>query len=476
MQPIVDAELTLRGAGGGYQAELFVETGFDSPPRYGPFAAPLDLERLRAEAGDPAAYGRALSDMLFDADGLREALAEARGIARARGGPLRLRLWLASGAEELHALAWELMTLPGRSEPLATREDILFSRYLPAGADAPPPRPKDRPRALVAVASPEGLESLGLAPIDAAGWQAHAETGLVGMEIERLPRDGERCTLARLVERIPGRDVLFLVCHGKVIGGEGQILLEDEQGGRAPVKAGELARRLAGTLHLPRLAVLVVCESATPAGGAAAAIGEAAAGGISAGDAALAAGSAAGLSPAGEGELPAALGPRLVALGIPAVLAVNGALSFETADRFFPALFRALQEDGAIDRAVSLARRAIAGQPDERAPVLLMSLESGRLWSDAEEPAPREPAEGPARPQAGSAEVDQRVLYAALAGEAFTLSDLEELCFTLGIDWDNLRGQTKGEKARALIRYCVSRGRYEELLAAVLEARPGLEL
>ncbi len=455
MAEIVDVELALRSAGTGYTADMAVDKGRDSRRKYGPFPVEIDLLRLRELSGDASAYGQALTAMLFESDGLREVLVGASWAAEERGVPLRLRLWLASGAEDLHALRWELLTLPGRSEPLCTREDILFSRFLPANQDALP-RPRGALRALAAFANPTDLPD-SLAPIDVPRWKEHARTGLAGMDVDWLPAtENERCTLDRLAQRIPGHDVLFLVCHGKMIRGEGWLVLENPDGSHARVPAGDLTRRLAGASRLPRLAVLVVCESAGTTG----------------------------VTDASSIEALGAIAPRLVEAGIPAVLAMQDGLTFESAEMLLPALFSAIQQDGIIDRAAAVARRAILGRPDEAAPVLLMSLVSGRLWEG--EPAP-EPADEPAVPvsdpkpeppknRVPAAQVDQRVLYAAMTGEAFELQDLRELCFLLGVDWENLRGETKPAKAMAMIRYFTSRGIYAQLVEAVREARPSLEL
>jgi hypothetical protein len=79
-----------------------------------------------------------------------------------------------------------------------------------------------------------------------------------------------------------------------------------------------------------------------------------------------------------------------------------------------------------------------------------------------------------------SAEADAAVselslkLYDALRGEAFSLEDLEDLAFRLRVDWDNLSGDTKQAKARALVRLFDRRGALAKLQDAVKAARPEL--
>ena len=76
----------------------------------------------------------------------------------------------------------------------------------------------------------------------------------------------------------------------------------------------------------------------------------------------------------------AALGPRLAEAGVPAVLAMQGNITMRTITEFVPELFRALQDDGQIDRAVSVARGKIRDRSDSWMPVLFMRLKSGRIW------------------------------------------------------------------------------------------------
>lgn len=448
-QNIVDFELAVRGFSGAYLAEVTIDRGSDSVSHAGPYPLSFDFERMASLVLLPDQYGAALTEMVFAPAGMREALATARGMASAQQTNLRLRLMLGAGAEALQGLRWELLYLPGRDERLCTREDIIFSRYLAVGAGALPPAPKAGLRALAAVANPANAASYGMAPLDIAHEKERAQTGLAGMEIDwLLGEDGKHCTLARLIAGVPGHDVLYLVCHGKVVKNQGWVFLEDDNGQVARVSAQDLVMRLAGTLALPRLAVLVVCESAG----------------------------------SDSGAFVGSLAPRLVEIGIPAVIAMQGALTFLTSNLFLPPLFSELAEDGMIDRAVAVARRSIIGRPDEYAPVLFMSLKSGLLWVP---PAASPPQPGPDIPpvpekdqKQGSAArpVDQLRLYQALSGEAFTMEDLEGLCFTLQVDWEQLRGAVKTAKARAMIQFFQSRGRMEELVAAIRAERPHLDL
>ena len=83
---------------------------------------------------------------------------------------------------------------------------------------------------------------------------------------------------------------------------------------------------LTGLRNLPRLVVLISCQSAG--------------------------------SPApDESSALAAIGPRLAEAGVPAVLAMQGDLSMSTARAFLPRFFEELQRSGQVDAAVTYGLR-----------------------------------------------------------------------------------------------------------------------
>ncbi|MDQ3699954.1 MAG: SIR2 family protein, partial [Chloroflexota bacterium] len=193
------------------------------------------------------------------------------------------------------------------------------------------------------------------AAIDAGTTEASA-TEAGATEVDRPAVSGP-ATLRYVMEQLrAGHDILYLVCHGALVRGESWLWLEDEAGVTARVAGADLAARLRDLPQRPRLVVLVSCHSA--GGGA---------------------GFAKRDEDAGMAVL-SALGPRLAEAGVPAVLAMHGAFSLQTAARFMPAFFQELQRDGQIDRAVALARGSVREQPDAWMPVLFMRLRSGRIW------------------------------------------------------------------------------------------------
>jgi len=74
---------------------------------------------------------------------------------------------------------------------------------------------------------------------------------------------------------------------------------------------------------------------------------------------------------------------------------------------------------------------------------------------------------------------DPFVALFEIIDERFDEEELRELCFRLegelGIDYDNLSGRSKTDKARELVRYCKRHGQIEILAATVRDMRPQLE-
>ncbi|MCC2629725.1 MAG: hypothetical protein K0S14_3375, partial [Thermomicrobiales bacterium] len=175
----------------------------------------------------------------------------------------------------------------------------------------PSPIPKRRNRALVVVANPSNLDEYApggepLAAIDVAGEIARARKGLAGIEVTTLG-ESDRATLANMVDRLASDpDILYLVCHGALIEGQSQLWLEDDAGKVAVTAASELVTRLRELEQPPRLVVLISCQSAGT----------------------------------DDGDVLGALGPQLGEAGIPAVLAMHGDVTMETAEAFMPVFFR----------------------------------------------------------------------------------------------------------------------------------------
>ncbi len=56
--------------------------------------------------------------------------------------------------------------------------------------------------------------------------------------------------------------------------------------------------------------------------------------------------------------------------------------------------------------------------------------------------------------------------------DRFNVSELQDLCLELGIDYDDLGGSSKSDKARELLLYAERRGFTQRLIIAIRQARP----
>jgi CHAT domain-containing protein len=75
------------------------------------------------------------------------------------------------------------------------------------------------------------------------------------------------------------------------------------------------------------------------------------------------------------------LGPKLVSAGVPAVVAMQGIVTVESARKLSSVFYRRLLEHGYVDQAMNEARSSLltAGRWDAAVPVLFMRLKSGQL-------------------------------------------------------------------------------------------------
>jgi hypothetical protein len=356
MQQYADLELSLHKTDVGRYAVQFrfsqpgseADTGLGQEKPVWVELNPED-EAFDADVLDAEAYGKTLTECVFKDAALRTAFSQARASAQSQRLPLRLRLWISSSAPELHQLRWELLRDPQDNSPLATNENIYYSRYF-SSLDWRPVRlsQKGSLNALVVVANPSDLANYNLTSIDVPGELERARAGLAEVSVTELPASGKPASTDEIISAMRANDcdILYLVCHGLMANGRALLYLDGADGKREVVGGEDFALRIKELQKLPRLAVLVSCQSAGN----------------------------------GTSEALSALGPRLVEAGIPAVIAMQANLQMDTAAQFMPVFFRELQKDGQIDRALAVARGMIRKQPDFWAPVLFMRLKSGYLW------------------------------------------------------------------------------------------------
>lgn len=367
--PFAELEISLLpGAPGGCGLDfLFAVPGSDAKSRLlgpQPVTVAINPEELAGLMGSPAAYGAQLAAQLFASPRAAIAFASAREAARGQSLPLRLRLRIAPGAtaaagvEGLHGLAWETITDPEDDFPLAVKEGVYFSREL-ARQDTRPVylTPRQELRALVMVASPGDLSRLGLPPIKVSTEVERARRALGEVQTTFLSGPGRPpATLNLLLDALrssaaqgPGFDILYLACHGGLTRDGYFLIMEDEQGNIKKEEGEAVIQALSGLERPPRLVVLLACQGAK-------------------------------IRPASANL---AFAARLAEAGIPAVLALQGDFSMDTAAVFMPAFFKELARDGQIDRAAAVARGAVRDRLDFWMPALFTCLESGMIWKDA---------------------------------------------------------------------------------------------
>lgn len=325
-------------------------------------ADPLHFNRpeLLSTLHDPVAHGNGLSKSLFSNQEVKEYFAKIKSFTQSKEWGLRLRLFAVG---ELHDLLWETLQDPDDGTPLAASQRILFSRYL-SSQDWRKiyPRPRGELKALLVIANPSDIDKFQLPSLNVGKEVTRIREAWkdFNIPVSELPANGQKATLDNLVSRLrEGCDILYLLCHGALVEDEKTkkmvpwLYLENEAGQTALVPGQEIVSQLRLMEQPPpRLVILASCESS---------------------------GLGTGVAADNKGSF-VALGPLLVEAGVPAVLAMQGKVSVDTVSQFMPVLFKELNTDGQIDRAVAIARNTVRQRPDWWMPVLFMRLKRGRLW------------------------------------------------------------------------------------------------
>ena len=336
----------------------------------------IDYEQLAEAEQDHRQYGTRLGEFLFN-PAIMNALRRARG---RQERPVRIRLWLEMGPngerEDQHGLRWEraFVVVNGKEWPLAMTSELPFSRYVPGPYTDLDASDDSVFRLLVVFASPDNLAP-GQQPLEV---DADLSTLLDGVD---LLAQGRGFRLAVMPGRTPISDVLQARlaasqievvkgpstidsiarsvhdCHGLHIVAHGTmnpqtqhgaLVLEDQAGRRAFAFDDELYPWMHPDL---RVVVLQSCQSATP--------------------------------PSKLGRPFVNIGPRLVQLGVPAVVAMQDYVAMDDARVFAAAFYRSLVQNGLVDVAMNQGRQAMfqkSNNDNFSIPALFMCLKEGRLW------------------------------------------------------------------------------------------------
>jgi hypothetical protein len=231
----------------------------------------IDADDMRADAHDPRAYGAKLGQALFR-DGVRDAFVQALAKTEER---LRVLLFVEDPA--LHHLRWERLCAPidGGWPLLALNQRLPFSHYLPSLTDRRfSPIGRRDLRALILVATPDGLSRYKMAHFDVAAAVSGVQAALGPIPftvLADIEGAADPPTLDALCARITAEHytLLHVVCHGKVVrDGETVLYLAKTVDTRQvePVPGTRLIERL-GALHgargLPHCVFLSSCETAS---------------------------------------------------------------------------------------------------------------------------------------------------------------------------------------------------------------------
>jgi hypothetical protein len=159
-------------------------------------------------------------------------------------------------------------------------------------------------------------------------------------------------TLERLESALrQGIQILHYVGHGafNTRHQRAVLYLQDEAGRTQPVADADLAQMLARQGVQPHLVFLAACQSATRS----------------------------------TIDAFVGLGPGLVNAGVPAVVAMQDAVTIKTARKLSEVFYQRLTAHGVVDLAMNEARSTLvtAERPDAAVPVLFMRLQDGKLFA-----------------------------------------------------------------------------------------------
>lgn len=328
----LDFDLALEKSDSGFRAHVVASPAGQADNTFVLPFPPDDLNALLAQFGrgqserDQAAasaqtFGKHLFDAVFVGP-VRDVFLKSSQSAQDRGAGLRLILRL-SNAPALQDLPWELLADERGILTLSTETPIV--RYLETTQPARSLGVRAPLRALVVMASP-----LEYVPLDlAAEWRqlddALADVKASGViEVERL----ERPTLAELQTRLRKNSyhILHFSGHGEFdeTAQTASLVLQDEKGNPQLVSATQLGALLRDHPSL-RLVVLNACEGAR----------------------------------ASTRDAFAGIAQALIAQGIPAVIAMQFAVSDAASRLLASAVYGAIADGLPVEGALSEARKAI---------------------------------------------------------------------------------------------------------------------
>jgi len=292
--------------------------------------------------GDSRADGQALFEALFASADLM------RGWGVAHGKAQQVRVQLRLDAPELHTLPWEL--LRDDQDLLAADADSPFSRYLAVSREWGQAIAERPIRVLAVISNPADLAEKYSLPAADVELEAQALRAAIGNGAQ-LALLAAPVTPDHLeAELRNGYHILHFVGHGAFNSKSQQAALyfQDAGGNAQRISDDDFAGMLNRLAAPPHLVVLAACQSAKQS-----------------------------MKAAFSG-----LGPKLVQIGVPAVIAMQENVTILSARQFAATFYQRLLAHGTIDLAMNEARGTLItnGRYDAAVPVLFMRLPDGRLW------------------------------------------------------------------------------------------------
>jgi hypothetical protein len=309
---------------------------------------PLDLQ----------SFGQSLFQAVFAGD-LDTSLMRSLDEASRQQARLRIRIRIDANAPELAELPWEFLYGSHLARFLALSNQTSIVRYVPLGQPEKPLRVAPPLRALTIVTDPKDLAALDVEQEWRRLQQATASLVERGaLVLDRLAAP----TLAALRQYLRQHPVhmLHFIGHGffDPATDTGGLLFENEDGDHQIVRADVLAMNLHDHPSL-RLIFLNACEGAR----------------------------------SDEDNFFAGIAQHLVQQGIPAVIAMQFAVSDRAALALVQEFYQTLADGYPVDAALSEARKVLYEQQPESAewgvPVLYMRTGDGALWQTGQAPSKR---------------------------------------------------------------------------------------
>ena len=397
------------------------------------YRANATAEQKRANLAAVKRFGGGLFDALLN-DNLKSLYDQSRLITQQRSQGLRLKLRVQSPL--LAALPWELLYDARFDAFLCTSRQLSIVRYVAL----------PRPVQLLATRPPLNVLGVVSAPKNLPPLAVERERQQLEEALRPLLANGLATltwlaqpnwrALLRAMRQGPWH-VLHYIGHSgfDASADDGYLSLEAPDGQEERLTADQLGTLLADHGAL-RLVILNSCQGAR--------IGQ---------------------------DIYASTATTLVQRGIPAVIGMQYDISDNAALEFALTFYETLAENVPIETALAEARKAISLAVDEsvewgtavfytHAPQsVLFDMPATRpvVNNDAPIPVQGEQANQAANLQ-GDTPMDQpamsRIALYDLIESRYNDSELQQLCFRMGVNYEDLGGSGRADKIRELVMYC----------------------